>query len=350
MQIPTYQDLARQLETQRSAIRETLARYQRPSLPRSAWQIINSVLPFLALWTLAAYLFAHFSYWLVLPVIILAAGFMVRVFILFHDCCHGSFFENKHANDWVGRLLGVVVFTPYDAWKHDHSVHHATAGNLDKRGVGDVPTWTVAEYLTKPWYARLGYRLMRNPVILLTAVSFYVFAISHRFWLPGTGKRERASVIYTNLALALICGGLIWLVGWQAFLAIQLPILLLASSGGIWLFYVQHNFEGTYWAHQTEWDFYKAGLFGSSYYKLPAVLNWFTGNIGFHHIHHLGPRIPNYYLPKIHKEEPIFQMVPALTLWRSFKSLGYRLWDENKKVLVGFNVLRNYRTDDPQNS
>lgn len=343
MQFPTYQDLARQLETQRSAIRETLARYQRPSIPRSVWQLVNSVIPFLALWALAAYLFAHFSYWLVLPVIVLAAGFMVRCFIIFHDCCHGSFFESKTANDWVGRLLGGLVFTPYDAWKHDHSVHHATAGNLDKRGVGDVPTWTVDEYLSKPWYARLGYRLMRNPVILLTAVSFYVFAISHRFWLPGTGKRERESVIYTNLALVLLCGGLIWLVGWQAFLAIQLPILLLASSGGIWLFYVQHNFEGTYWEHQQSWDFYQAGLFGSSYYKLPAILNWFTGNIGFHHIHHLGPRIPNYYLSKIYKEEPIFQMVPPLTLWRSFKSLGYRLWDEKQKMLVGFNVLRNYR-------
>ena len=343
MQMPTYQDFVTQIETQRSAIREILARYQRPSIPRSVWQIVNSLAPFLALWALAAYLFPRVSYWIVLPVVILAAGFMVRLFIIFHDCCHGSFFEAKAANDWVGRTLGVIVFTPYDYWKHDHSVHHATAGNLDKRGVGDVPTWTVAEYNSKPWYARLGYRLMRHPVFLLTVVPFYVFAISHRVWLANAGKRERASTIYTNLALAVVIAGLIWSVGWKAFLAIQLPLLAMASTAGLWLFYVQHNFDGTYWERQANWDFYKAGLLGSSYYKLPAVLNWFTGNIGFHHIHHLSPRIPNYYLPKIHKENPIFQMVRPLTLWRSLKSLGYRLWDEERKMLVGFNVLRNHR-------
>jgi omega-6 fatty acid desaturase (delta-12 desaturase) len=343
MQMPTYQDFINQIETQRSAIREILASYQRPSIPRSVWQIVNSLVPFIATWALAAYLYSRVSYWIVLPVVILAAGFMVRLFILFHDCCHGSFFEAKAANDWVGRTLGVIVFTPYDYWKHDHSVHHATSGNLDKRGVGDVPTWTVEEYSSKPWHARLGYRLMRYPVILLTVVPFYVFAISHRFWLSNAGKRERASVIYTNLALAVVISGLIWLVGWQAFLAIQLPLLAMASTAGLWLFYVQHNFDGTYWERQANWDFYKAGLLGSSYYKLPAVLNWFTGNIGFHHIHHLSPRIPNYYLPKIHKENPIFQMVRPLTLPRSFKSLGYRLWDEKRKMLVGFNVLRNQR-------
>ena len=343
MNLPNYQDFARQIEVQRASIRETLARYQKPSIPRSTWQLVNTLAPFFGLWAAAAYVYQHYSYWFVLPLVILAAGFMVRAFIIFHDCCHGSFFASKEANDIVGRILGVFVFTPYDYWKHDHAVHHATAGNLDKRGVGDVPTWTVAEYHSKPWYARLGYHLMRNPFILLTAVAFYVFAISHRFWLPGVGKREKWSVIYTNLALAVVIAGLIWLVGWQAFLAIQLPLLLMASSGGIWLFYVQHNFEGTYWEHQKEWDFYQAGLFGSSYYKLPAVLNWFTGNIGYHHIHHLSPRSPNYYLPKVQKDHPLFEQVRPLTLLRSLKSLSYRLWDENRKMLVGFNVLRNNR-------
>lgn len=343
MNLPNYQDFARQIEAQRASIRETLARYQKPSIPRSTWQLVNTLVPFFGLWAAAAYVYQHYSYWFVLPLVILAAGFMVRAFIIFHDCCHGSFFASKEANDIVGRILGVIVFTPYDYWKHDHAVHHATAGNLDKRGVGDVPTWTVEEYRSKPWYARLGYRLMRNPFILLTAVAFYVFAISHRFWLPGVGKREKWSVIYTNLALAVVIADLIWLVGWQAFLAIQLPLLLMASSGGIWLFYVQHNFEGTYWEHQKEWDFYQAGLFGSSYYKLPAVLNWFTGNIGYHHIHHLSPRIPNYYLPKVQKDHPLFEQVRPLTLLRSLKSLSYRLWDENRKMLVGFNVLRNNR-------
>jgi omega-6 fatty acid desaturase (delta-12 desaturase) len=343
MQMPDYQEFARQIAAQRANIREILAGYQKPSIPRSVWQLVNTLAPFFGLWAAAAYVYQHFSYWFALPLVVLAAGFMVRAFIIFHDCCHGSFFESKTANDLVGRLLGVIVFTPYDYWKHDHSVHHATAGNLDKRGVGDVPTWTVEEYRAKPWYARLGYRLMRNPLILLTAVAFYIFAISHRFWLPGVGEREKRSVIYTNLGLAALIAGLIWLVGWQAFLAIQLPLLLIASAGGIWLFYVQHNFEGTYWEHQKEWDFYQAGLFGSSYYKLPAVLNWFTGNIGYHHIHHLSPRIPNYYLPKVHKDNPIFQQVQPLTVLRSLKSLSYRLWDEERKVLVGFNVLRNNR-------
>ncbi len=343
MQFPNYENLAKQIDIQKKAIRETLARYQTPSVPRSVWQMVNTLVPFFATWALSVYTFYRFPYWVSLLPILLTAGFMVRAFIIFHDCCHGSFFESKTANDWVGRILGVLVWTPYDEWKHDHSVHHATAGNLDKRGTGDVPTWTVAEYQSKPWYARLGYRLMRNPVILLTAVSFYVFAISHRFWLPGTGRRERQSVIFTNIGLTALVSGLIWLVGWQAFLAIQLPVLLLASSGGIWLFYVQHNFDGTYWERQPKWDFYQAGLYGSSYYKLPAVLNWFTGNIGFHHIHHLSPRIPNYYLPKVHFENPVFQSVRPLTLLRSLKSMTYRLWDEERKMMVGFNVLRNKR-------
>ena len=336
-------EFSQQIDAQRASIRATLARYQNPSISRSTWQLMNTLVPFFGLWAAAAYVYQNFSYWFVLPIVILAAGFMVRAFIIFHDTCHGSFFASKRMNDIVGRILGVIVFTPYDYWKHDHSVHHATAGNLDKRGIGDVPTWTVEEYRSKPWYMRLAYRLMRQPLILLTVVAFYIFAISHRFWLPSAGWREKQSVIYTNLGLAVVIAGLIWLVGWQTFLAVQLPILLLASSGGIWLFYVQHNFEGTYWEHQSNWDFYKAGLIGSSFYKLPAILNWFSGNIGYHHLHHLSPRIPNYYLPKAQKDHPLFEQVRPLTLLGSLKSLSYRLWDENRKILVGFNVLRNRR-------
>jgi omega-6 fatty acid desaturase (delta-12 desaturase) len=338
--IPTREEFAQQIEMQKANIREILQPYTRPSIPRSVWQIINTLVPYVLLWALMAYTANHYPFWITLLLTIPAAGFMVRGFIIFHDCCHGSFFEQKAANDWFGRALGVIVFTPYDYWKHDHAIHHATAGNLDKRGVGDVPTWTVEEYASKPWFARLGYRLMRHPVILLTFVAFYIFAISHRIWLPGVGPRERNSVIYTNLALTALVAGLIWIMGWQAYLLIQLPVLLIASAGGIWLFYVQHNFDGTYWEHQTSWDFYKAGLMGSSYYKLPAVLNWFTGNIGFHHIHHLSPKIPNYYLPKVHFKYEIFQSVQPLTLMRSMKSLGYRLWDEQNKRMVGFDILK----------
>lgn len=336
-------DFAQQIDTQRASIRETLGRYQKPSVSRSVWQLLNTLVPFFATWAAAAYVYQNFSYWFVIPLVILAAGFMIRAFIIFHDCCHGSFFASKQANDIVGRVLGVITFTPYDYWKHDHSVHHATAGNLDKRGVGDVPTWTVEEYLSKPWYWQLGYRLMRHPLILLTFVAFYIFAISHRFWLPDAGWREKKSVIYTNIALAIVLAGLVWLLGWQTVLAVQLPVLALASAAGIWLFYVQHNFEGSWWERQQDWDFYKAGLLGSSYYKLPAVLNWFSGNIGYHHLHHLSPRIPNYYLRKAHQDHPLFQQVRPLTFLRSLKSLSYRLWDENRKMLVGFNVLRNKR-------
>lgn len=338
MQTP---DFMQQIDAQRASIRETLVRYQKPSIPRSVWQLLNTLVPFFVSWAAAAYVYQNFSYWFVLPLVILTAGFMIRAFIIFHDCCHGSFFASKRANDIVGRVLGVIAFTPYDYWKHDHSVHHATAGNLDKRGIGDVPTWTIEEYRAKPWYARLGYRLMRHPLILLTFVAFFVFAISHRFWMPDAGWREKQSVIYTNIALAVVIAGLVWLLGWQTVLAVQLPVLALASAMGIWLFYVQHNFEGSWWERQQEWDFYKAGLLGSSFYKLPAVLNWFSGNIGFHHIHHLSPRIPNYYLPKVQKEHPLFEQVRPLTLIDSLKSLSYRLWDENRKMLVGFNVLRN---------
>ncbi|MFO7583451.1 MAG: fatty acid desaturase [Anaerolineales bacterium] len=340
MQTP---DFMQQIDAQRASIRETLVRYQKPSIPRSVWQLLNTLVPFFVSWAAAAYVYQNFSYWFVLPLVILTAGFMIRAFIIFHDCCHGSFFASKRANDIVGRVLGVIAFTPYDYWKHDHSVHHATAGNLDKRGIGDVPTWTIEEYRAKPWYARLGYRLMRHPLILLTFVAFFVFAISHRFWMPDAGWREKQSVIYTNIALAVVIAGLVWLLGWQTVLAVQLPVLALASAMGIWLFYVQHNFEGSWWERQQEWDFYKAGLLGSSFYKLPAVLNWFSGNIGFHHIHHLSPRIPNYYLPKVQKEHPLFEQVRPLTLIDSLKSLSYRLWDENRKMLVGFNVLRNKR-------
>jgi omega-6 fatty acid desaturase (delta-12 desaturase) len=343
MQFPSYSDLAGQIETQRSNIREILNQYSRPNISRSVWQMINTLVPFFAMWALAAYVFKNYSFWWMLPVTVLAAGFMVRAFIIFHDCCHGSYFQRKAANDIVGRMLGIIVFTPYDYWKHDHAVHHASAGNLDKRGVGDVPTWTIEEYESKPWYARMGYRLMRHPVILFTFVAFYVFAISHRFWLPGVGRREKESVIFTNLGIAAVLGVLTWLLGWQTVLAVQLPVLMMAAVGGLWLFYVQHNFEDTYWERQENWDFYKAGLLGSSYYQLPAILNWFTGNIGFHHIHHLSPKIPNYNLPKVHRQHEIFQQVKPLTMWRSLKSLTYRLWDEEKQAMVGFNVLRNRR-------
>jgi omega-6 fatty acid desaturase (delta-12 desaturase) len=322
-----------------------VARYAAPDNWRSLWQIVNSALPFVALWALMVYSL-RVGYWLTLLLAIPTAGFMVRMFIIFHDCCHGSFFKSRQANAIVGNIMGVLTLTAYDHWKHSHAVHHATAGDLDRRGTGDVLTLTLKEYLAMPWYKKLGYRIMRNPLILFTIGSLLVFVVTHRFYSPKSGKREKASVLWTNLALAGVVALLCWLVGWQAFLLVELPILFIACSAGVWLFYVQHNFDQTYWERHEKWEFFKAGMDGSSFYKLPAVLNWFTGNIGYHHIHHLGPRIPNYKLPQAYKENPIFHVRP-LTIPLSLKSLGYRLWDEEKRMLVGFNVLRNYRSPEP---
>jgi omega-6 fatty acid desaturase (delta-12 desaturase) len=279
------------------------------------------------------------SYLLTLALAVLAAGFMVRAFIIFHDCGHYAFFKSHRANDVVGILTGILAFTPYYHWRHDHAIHHATAGDLDRRGTGDVTTLTVQEYLAAPWWKRLGYRIMRHPLILFTIGAFLVFAVFHRFPRPGTGRRERNSVLWTDLALVGLITGMMSLIGWQAFLLIFVPVLMIAASVGVWLFYVQHNFEGTYWVRHDKWDFTLASLRGSSFYKLPAVLQWFTGNIGFHHIHHLNARIPNYLLPKCHSENPVFHVRP-LTLFSSMRCLSLRLWDEQSGRMVGFSELK----------
>jgi omega-6 fatty acid desaturase (delta-12 desaturase) len=318
-----------------------VSKYAYPETWRSVWQIVNSVIPFLAMWYVM-YRSLEIGYWLTLILAVPTAGFMVRCFIIFHDCCHGSFFRTVKANDRLGLVLGVLVFTPYYEWKHDHAIHHATAGDLDRRGIGDVYTMTVAEYLAAPWYRKAGYRIMRNPVILFTVGSFIVFTVTHRFWRPGSGKRERSSVIWTNIAIAAVIGWLILEIGWLAFLLVEVPVLLITCGAGVWLFYVQHNFDPTYWERHAEWEFFNAGMDGSSFYKLPKVLQWFTGNIGFHHIHHLSPRIPNYKLEQCHKENPVLQIEP-LTLKHSLKSLFFRLWDEKEKMLVGWKALRKYK-------
>jgi len=318
-----------------------VAKYQSPETRRSLWQLANSVIPFLLMWY-AMYRSLEVGYWLTLLLAIPTAGFMVRTFIIFHDCGHGSFFRSNRANEIAGYLTGILTWTPYYYWRHEHAIHHATAADLDRRGTGDVFTMTVAEYLAAPWWKKAGYRVMRNPLILFTIGSFIVFTVTHRVWLPGTPSRERNSVIYTDLALALIIAVLTGLIGWPAFLLIQIPIMFIACSAGVWLFYVQHNFDGTYWARHDKWEFFRAGLNGSSFYKLPGILQWFTGNIGFHHIHHLSPKIPNYKLPECYRDNPLFHIKP-ITIPLSLKSLGYRLWDEEQKVLVGFRELKKYR-------
>ena len=318
-----------------------VSKYAYPETWRSLWQIANSLVPFLLMWY-AMYRSLEVGYWLTLLLAVPTAGFMVRCFIIFHDCCHGSFFRSIKANDRLGLVLGVLVLTPYYEWKHDHAIHHATAGDLDRRGIGDVYTMTVEEYLAAPWYKKAGYRIMRNPLILFTVGATIVFAVTHRFWRPGAGKRERSSVVWTNLAIAGVVGWLVLEIGWAAFLMVELPVLLIACGAGVWMFYIQHNFDPTYWERHQSWDFFNAGMDGSSFYKLPKVLQWFTGNIGFHHIHHLSPRIPNYKLEKCHNENPVFQIEP-LTIRKSMKSLFFRLWDEREKMLVGWEALKKYK-------
>jgi len=328
-----------QPEIDKSTWQKVVKEYQGGNTQRSVWQFFNSLIPYIILWYLM-YRSLEISYWLTLVLAFPAVGFFVRTFIIFHDCGHGSFFNSQKANTIVGYITGVMTFTPYHQWRHDHAIHHATAGDLDRRGVGDVRTLTVDEYLALPKRKRLVYRLYRNPIVLLLLGPPLVFLVDHRFTHGTSGRRERMSVHLTNLALLAIVVGLSWVIGIKAYLMVQLPIVIIATSVGVWLFYVQHNFEGSYWVRHDKWQYANAGLKGSSYYKLPKVLQWFSGNIGFHHIHHLSPLIPNYNLEKCQKENSIFQQVKPLTLTSSLKSLSLRFWDEKGGKMVGYRGLK----------
>lgn len=308
---------------------------------RSLWQIFNTFVPFFLLWY-AAYYSLSYSYWLTLLLTIPAAGLLVRIFIIFHDCCHGSFFSNRKANEIVGNLAGLMMFCPFEQWRYSHARHHATSGNLDNRGVGDIWTLTVTEYLALPWYKRMAYRLYRNPFIMFGFGASYLFLINYRFNRKGARKKERFNTYFINTAIVAIISLLCWLIGWKAFLLIQGPIFLLAGTAGVWLFYVQHQFEGTYFEKAENWNHVDAALKGSSFYKLPKILQWFTGNIGYHHIHHLSPRVPNYNLDRAHEENKLFQEIEPVTLWTSLKSITYRIWDEDRKKLMGFGYIKTY--------
>jgi acyl-lipid omega-6 desaturase (Delta-12 desaturase) len=318
--------------------KQAVIRYQEPMLRKSIWQIINSLVPYLALcglmiWTL------HVSYWLTLAVAVAAAGFMIRIFIIFHDCGHGSFFRSQHANHVLGFVTGVLTFTPYLQWRHKHALHHATSGDLDRRGTGDIWTMTVQEYLEAPRWKRLAYRVFRNPFVLFVIAPLYLFLIHQRFPSRTVGRRERLGVHWTNGALLLIAVVMSLTVGLKAYVLIQLPVMMLTGTVGLWLFYVQHQFEGVYWKRRESWGFAEAALQGSSFYRLPRILQWFSGNIGFHHIHHLSPRIPNYNLEPCHRADPLFQSVKPITLLSSLRSFTYRLWDEQRGRLTGYRAL-----------
>jgi omega-6 fatty acid desaturase (delta-12 desaturase) len=325
-----------------SGWREIVAKYQKPSTLRALWQIIDTLVPFAALWYLM-YLCLPISWWLVAPLAILAGALLVRVFIIFHDCGHGSFFKSRAANDTVGFIAGILTFTPYYHWRWEHAIHHSNAGHLDKRGVGDVWTMTVQEYLESSRWKKFAYRLARNPLVLFVIAPVFLFIVRQRFPSPKASRRERHSVYMMNLAILGMTIALSCTFGLWPYLLIQLIILMVAGGAGVWLFYVQHQFEGVYWERGEDWSFVAAALQGSSFYKLPRILQWFSGNIGFHHIHHLSPRIPNYNLEKCHQADLLFQQVKPTTLLSSLKSFTFRLWDEPQKRLISFRRLRQLR-------
>jgi omega-6 fatty acid desaturase (delta-12 desaturase) len=320
--------------------------YTKPNLSKSVWQIINSF-GGLFLSIVLMYLSLSIGYWLSLLLAFPAAGFLVRIFIIQHDCGHGAFFKSRRANHAVGIVCSLFTLVSYQYWLKGHAVHHATHAELEERGIGDVWTLTVDEYLKAAWWKRIAYRVFRHPLFLFGVAPTINFVILGR--LPLSVQRswhtgERASVWWTNLMLLGWFTAAIALFGYKTVLLIQLPITIIASAAGTWLFYVQHQFEHTYWEHSPQWEYSLAALEGSSYYKLPRVLQWFTGNIGFHHIHHLSPRIPNYNLEACHKENPLFQHAAVLTIKTSLKTAWLALWDEHRHRLVTFReALRSKR-------
>jgi omega-6 fatty acid desaturase (delta-12 desaturase) len=322
--------------------RANLDRYARSDLGRSLLAVATSVVPFIGLWVLM-YLSLQVSYLLVLVLAIPASGFLVRTYILFHDCAHGSLLPSRRANAWLGSALGLLVFTPFARWRYEHVVHHATAGDLDRRFVGDVPTYTVAEYQAWAWPTRLAYRLYRNPAVMFGLGPIYAMLLEPRWAYPSAAPRIKRSVWATNLALVVVIGGLCWLIGWRDFVLVEAPFLLLAGGTGIWLFYVQHQFDHTYWQRSPEWSFEDAALSGSSHLQLPKVLQFFSGNIGLHHVHHLNAKIPNYNLQRAHDEESIFRHVPSISLGDGLRATRLKLWDEDAARLVTWRDLRRER-------
>jgi len=321
---------------------QKLLRYREPSRLRSIVELVITFGPLAALWALMWLSYSFGFWWLTLLLALPAACFLVRLFMIQHDCGHGAFFRHRLANDWTGRALGVLTFTPYDFWRRTHAIHHASAGNLEKRGIGDIDTLTVKEYLALSRWGRLSYRLYRHPVVMFGIGPAYLFIVQHRLpvGLMRSGWTPWLSTLGTNAAIALIAGVLIWLIGIGAFTLVHLPIMLLAATMGVWLFYVQHQFEHTVWAHNENWDLHEVALHGSSYYVLPGILRWFTANIGMHHVHHLCSRIPYYRLPRVLREYPELDAISRLTLWDSIKCVRLVLWDESRNKLISFREMR----------
>lgn len=320
-------------------LKKQVAPYEKSSAKDSTLQLLNTFIPFFFLWFLA-YKSLTISYLLTLFLAVIAAGFLVRIFIIFHDCGHYSFFRKRWVNRAFGTFAGVLTLFPFDKWSHEHSVHHATSSNLDKRGTGDLWLLTVDEYHSASFWKRIGYRLYRNPFMLFVLGPFYQFLIKNRFNRKGARRGERMNTYLTNFLIVVFSGILIWGLGWENFLLIQGPIFFLSGSAGIWLFYVQHTFEDSYFEEDESWEYVKAAVEGSSFYKLPKLLQWLTGNIGYHHVHHLSPRVPNYRLEAVHNNTAELQNVPTVTLRTSLLSLRFHLWDEKNKNFIGFKDLK----------
>jgi acyl-lipid omega-6 desaturase (Delta-12 desaturase) len=325
----------------RRTLMAALARYRTPDLRRSILEIVITIVPLVLLWLLM-WRALEFGYAVSLLLAVPAAGFLVRLFMIQHDCGHGAFFRDRASNDWVGRVIGVLTLTPYDFWRQTHAIHHAGSGNLDRRGWGDVDTLTVKEYLARSRFDRLRYRLYRHPLVLFGIGPAWHFLLQQRLpvGLMRNGWRPWLSALGTNVAIAALAALLIWAVGLWPFLLVHLPIMLLGATAGVWLFYVQHQFEHTYWDYQRDWDPREAALNGSSHYELPGVLRWFTANIGVHHVHHLCSRIPFYRLPAALAARPELAPLGRLTLMQSFACVHLTLWDEERRRLISFRECR----------
>ena len=322
-------------------LQRILGNYSTPNPVRSVAELAITALPLASLWAAAWFAFYLGHAWASLLIAIPAAGFLVRLFMIQHDCGHGTFFTGRLANDWVGRVIGVLTLTPYDWWRRSHAIHHATNGNLDRRGIGDIDTLTVREYQALSWRGRLKYRLYRHPLIMFGVGPAYMFLVQHRLpvgFMRG-GWQPWVSAMATNLAIAVVVATLVWAIGIKAFLLVHLPIMLLAATAGVWLFYVQHQFEHTTWEREKQWSRQQAALHGSSHYDLPEPLRWFTANIGIHHVHHLSSRIPFYRLPRVLRDHPELLAVSHITLLQSFRCVRLVLWDEAQRRLVSFREI-----------
>jgi omega-6 fatty acid desaturase (delta-12 desaturase) len=315
--------------------KKSLAQYQRPELGRSVWQLVHTFIPYALLW---GYLATHLSgpLWINIPLVMVAAGLLVRLFIIFHDCGHMSFFKSRLANEWVGMATGLLSFTCYHHWRWEHSGHHSTVGDLDKRGTGDMWTLTTKEYKESSKLVRIAYRVVRNPYFLFGFIPLFLFVVKQRIPAPGARRPEHIAVHLTSLAVIVFSVVLSLVFGWKEYLIVQCSILTVAATAGSWLFYVQHQYEDSYWERNKDWDYFTASLKGSSYYKLPKVLQFFSGNIGFHHIHHLNSRIPNYHLEACQDNLPFLQDAKTIGLMEGFKTARLALWDEDQKKMIPF--------------